>query len=407
MFVITLSRKKLVDSFNFNYFLINEVNMNILIIVYSDIQRDVRVLKQLNYLNNHNVTLMSFNNYSAPNVEHIEIKNTFPLFIKMIGVFLLKLKLYNLYYWILPTNVDCYQKIKKRYDFDLIIANDIYTLPLAWRIKKQSILIFDAHEYYPREHDNNKQWMFFFHDYMNYLCRNYATKADYMFTIGQSIRNEYHKNFKLNPIILMNLPEYTDLSIKSSDNNSFKMVHHGVALPGRQIELMIELLKQLGNQYFLDLFLVNHNHQYTQFLKDLIKDEPNIKIFDPLKINEIIPTLNNYDIGFYFLKSNSFNDINCLPNKLFDFIQARLAVIIGPSPEMRRIVEEYDCGIATKSFNVDEIVEEIKTITKEDIIRYKKNADIAAKELNSDMSREIFMKIINEIEIKTVRNDKS
>ena len=40
----------------------------------------------------------------------------------------------------------------------------------------------------------------------------------------------------------------------------------------------------------------------------------------------------------------NFNNKLALPNKLFDYVQARLGVLIGPSPEMVHYVEEYDLG---------------------------------------------------------------
>ncbi|HOD53711.1 MAG TPA: hypothetical protein PKJ08_04225, partial [Candidatus Cloacimonadota bacterium] len=365
----------------------------ILIIVYSNIVRDARVLKQLSWLNNHKITLLSFGKLNDQQIKHISIEDNFPFHIKLIGCILLKLKLYLLYYWLLPVNRLAFNKLQNT-EYDLIIANDIYTLPLAIRIQNKAKLLYDAHEYYPREHDNNKQWMFFFHDYMNYLTQRYAPKAEIMLTIGQAIANEYHKHFKLNPNVIMNMPQYSDIEISNNDKPLIRMVHHGVALPGRNIELMIEVVKLLGHRYSLDFYLLARNEAYLAGLKDLTSEIDNIHIHDPLDIDQIIPVLNTYDVGFYFLKSDSFNDIYCLPNKLFDFIQARLAVIIGPSPEMKRIVEQYECGFATSNFEVEQIVKEIRSLTKADIQRFKENAHIAAQELNAETSKKIFLSLI-------------
>jgi hypothetical protein len=371
--------------------------MKILIIVYSYIKRDVRVLKQIEWLKQHDVTLMAFGEYTNSKVKYIELKDYFPLYIKLISTILLKLKLYNLYYWILPTNKDALTKSKSISNIDLIIANDIYTLPLAVKIKKDSKLLYDAHEYYPKEHDNNKMWMFFFHDYMNYLTKKYASKADRMLTIGEAIKREYTRIFTLNPTVVMNMPKYEEIEIKQNDNKEILMVHHGAALPGRNLELMIEIVNILGNNYYLDFYLVKNNAKYVQSLKELIKDNKNIRILDPVSVDKISHTLSQYDIGFYFLKSDSFNDIFCLPNKLFDFIQARLAVIIGPSPEMKRIIEEYQCGYATKDFELNHIVQEIKNLSKDDLNRFKQNSDKAAKILNADTSKKVFLSIIHEL----------
>ncbi len=372
--------------------------MKILILVYSVLQRDVRVLKQLEWLKGHDITVIGFEDYSNNNVCYIPINNKFTLFHKFIGAFLLTFKLYMIYYWLLPVNKDAYFKIKQQNEsFELIISNDIYTLPLALRIKKNAKLIYDAHEFYPLEHNSNKLWMFFFHGYMNFLHKVYAPKADLMFTIGNFIAHEYKKRYNLNPIVLMNLPVKNNLKQSPIKSNSIRLVHHGAAFPGRNLELMIDIVKKLDSSFNLDFYLVVTNKKYIQKLLDLIQDCPRINIHPPLNVKELITELNLYDAGFYFLQSKSFNDIYCLPNKLFDFIQARLAVIIGPSPEMKKVVEDYQCGYVTSDFNVDNIVKELSLLSKGKIDQFKQNSNIAAEVLNADSSKNIFLNSVNSL----------
>lgn len=383
--------------------------MNILIIAFSDIKKDARVSRQINWLlPNHSLSLIAYDCYQIDGLSFLKISNHYPIIMKIIGAILLKLKLFEVYYYTL-TEIKKSENYLKSLKFDLIIANDIQSLPLAVKYKNSAYIYFDAHEYSPKEHDTNSFWCFFFRDYYSFLCNKFIPKCDFMTTVSFNIKKEYEKIFKKEVYLLLNLPDNNELFYDTYQTNclqnhenknqqSFKFVHHGVALPQRKMELMIEVFKKLGSNYILDLYLVPTNQNYYNKLKKDIEFVNNISIKNPIEINQIIPTIFSYDAGIFLLPSNSFNYIYTLPNKLFDFIQARLAVIIGPSPEMRRIVEQYECGIATKSFDVDEIVNEIKSISKEDIIRFKKNADLAARELNSDKSREVFMKIINEVE---------
>ena len=39
-----------------------------------------------------------------------------------------------------------------------------------------------------------------------------------------------------------------------------------------------------------------------------------------------------------------------MPNKFFEYIQARIVPAIGPSPEMARIAREWDCGIVADDY---------------------------------------------------------
>jgi hypothetical protein len=59
------------------------------------------------------------------------------------------------------------------------------------------------------------------------------------------------------------------------------------------------------------------------------------------RFEEIVPLSNAYDIGLYLLPPSSFNNLHALPSKFFEFLQALLAIAIGPFQEMARIVREF------------------------------------------------------------------
>ena len=58
----------------------------------------------------------------------------------------------------------------------------------------------------------------------------------------------------------------------------------------------------------------------------------------PRAIRRPVATLNAHDVGIHILPPVNFNNRWALPNKFFDYVQARLGVIIGPSPEMARVL---------------------------------------------------------------------
>ena len=87
----------------------------------------------------------------------------------------------------------------------------------------------------------------------------------------------------------------------------------------------------------------------------------------------------------------------CLPNKFFEFIQARLAIAIGPSPEMARLTKQYNLGIISKNFTPKSMAESLNSLTKEQILQYKENANQAAKILNAEREGEKLFRILEEI----------
>ena len=105
-------------------------------------------------------------------------------------------------------------------------------------------------------------------------------------------------------------------------------------------------------------------------------------------------TLNAYDIGFYILKPISFNTLHALPNKFFEFVQARLMVAIGPSPEMAAYVERYGLGVVAKDFTPESMAAALSDLTQERIMEYKMNAHKCAWELSSEPNNEKILALV-------------
>ena len=114
-------------------------------------------------------------------------------------------------------------------------------------------------------------------------------------------------------------------------------------------------------------------------------------------MQEIVPFINQYDIGLFLCPPISFNLKYTLPNKFFEFIQARLAVAIGPSIEMEKIVTEYDCGVVSRDFEPRSLAEEISRLTVDKITYYKLQSHRAAGELCSEANRNKVQRLFHEL----------
>jgi hypothetical protein len=110
-------------------------------------------------------------------------------------------------------------------------------------------------------------------------------------------------------------------------------------------------------------------------------DYSNINFIEPVNINDIPKHTNQYDIGVFLLPPTNFNYTYALPNKFFEFIQARLAIAIGPSPEMAAVVKTYDLGAVSEDFTAESLAKKIKDLSVEKIMYYKKQCNKYASDL--------------------------
>jgi hypothetical protein len=376
----------------------------ILIVVFSDLTHDARVTRQINFLKkNYKVTVICFDGEESPEIEIIKIKKTkLTIVRKALSGLLLISRFFTKGYWILYD----YAYLKKKLDnrqFNLVIANDVEALPLAFALRDKAKVLFDAHEYAPRHFENNLMWRVFFKGLNNYLCRKYIPLAQAMTTVGSGLATEYEKNFFVKPVVITNASPYFDIHPSVSENNKIKLIHHGIANHSRKLELMIEVMRYLDDRFTLDMMLMvpgsasAKTKNYINELKQLASSDSRIKIVPPVKSSQIVSTINKYDVGIFLIPPINFNYKNTLPNKLFDFIQARLAIAIGPTPEMAAIVKRYDCGVVSEDFTPKSIADKLLELTADKINYFKNQSTQAAKEVNAEKNELILNQLIKDI----------
>ncbi|WP_373839061.1 glycosyltransferase [Methanospirillum sp.] len=277
------------------------------------------------------------------------------------------------------------RKVAKN-DYDLIISHDLTLLPLAFEIKAQKTrIILDAREYHPLNYQDQWFWRLEKKPFLLMLCRKYLHQCDMILTVSRGIADTYHQRWGVRPEVFMSLPDSFAI-IPQMPKGKIHLIHHGWPSRSRQIELMIYMMDYVDERFSLDLMLLPGTDSYWDQLVNLVSTRKNVRIIPPVKMQDIIPTIKKYDIGVFIVPPVNLNLKYSLPNKLFEFIQARLAVAIGPSPEMQEIVKKFHCGLISEDFSPKTMAELLNRQTNESIFLLKMNADIAANELNNGKS---------------------
>ena len=376
----------------------------ILILVLSNLKHDARVRRQVFALKDkYETTVVCFGGDPSTDYELITIKPTrLTLFRKAVTSFFLLLGLHRIAHKLLHDYTPVLKKLAER-NFDVIIANDVETLPLAFDFPANTKIIFDAHEYAPRHFEDKPMWRLFFQNFNVWLCKTYIPRVKAMLTVGKGLAREYEKNFGIKPIVITNANNYHEVDPAIVQENRIRLIHHGIATPSRKLELMLDLMTLLDDRFTLDLMLLTPgfaSKKTKQYLEDLRKraaSQNNIRIIPAVSSHEVVDTIKNYDIGVFLLPPVNFNYQNTLPNKLFDFIQARLGVAIGPTQEMAEIVTHYDIGVVADDFTAHSLASKLIGLTKSNIEGFKNNAGKAAKELNAENNALILTKLISDL----------
>ena len=372
-----------------------------MVLSFSPLETDPRVNRQIRFLSeSYEIIAVGYGKPAEKNVTSISVapQSANTLFGKIRGVLRLLAGRFESYYW---SNAKILETLDRLAGIrvDLIIANDIESLPLAIRVARGARVIFDAHEYSPREFEEALLWRFFFRKYICYLCNTYIPRVDGMMTVCQGIADAYEADTGLRPVVVTNAPYYADLQpgLKGNDTRPIRMVHHGIANASRKIENMIRMMEHMDPRFDLSLILVDSTPGYLNRLKALAGNRSNVKFLPPVPMPELPKILNEFDVGLFILEPVNFNYLHALPNKFFEFIQGRLAVAVGPSPEMARIVREHDLGVVAGDFSPEAMARCLGVLDHEKINYHKRQSHKVARLMSAEHNRGNFLDLVRRV----------
>ena len=377
--------------------------LNVLVVVFTNLRHDIRVKRQVDLLaKKGQVTVCCMDVDPALPYRFVKDQVAKPgFFRKIILTGLLLLRRFTWANKVQYPFIDAVVQELGQQSFDLIVANDVETLPLVFRLKKPNTkIIFDAHEYAPRHFEDRLWWRILFQPLNVFLCRKYIPQTDGMITVSKSLADEYERNFGKKPVVITNAANYKDLVPVRTSPGTIKLVHQGSVGRSRRIELIIGMMEFLPEHFTLDLMLVSFagaDSKYMNELRTVAAKYPNVKFIDPVPMDQVIPALQKFDIGIILAPPINFNYIYGLPNKLYDYVQARIGVLTSPTIEIARVVDEYKLGLVGDDFTSEGMARKLAALTEDQVHAFKLQSHAMAPELSAEKNELIFDKLVREV----------
>lgn len=287
---------------------------------------------------------------------------------------------YEAVYWKHPANQAVLSRLRG-VEADAAIANDARALPLAVALGLP--VVFDAHEYAPDELGEELWWRLATRPLVRWQCREYIPRVAAMMTVSEGIAEAYERSYGVRPTVIPNSAPYADLR-PTEVQRPIRILHHGLAQRGRGLDEMVRMADLLDDRFTLDFVLVDASRGYRRALQRHAAHNPRISFPPPVPMREIVQMANGYDVGLFLLPPNNLNRRSALPNKFFECIQGRLAIAIGPSPEMARLVRQYRCGVVAADFTPEALAAELNRLDAAQIAAFKRASHAAAAELTAE-----------------------
>ena len=282
--------------------------------------------------------------------------------------------------------------------FDVLLSSDLDTLPanfIAAKVKNKP-LVYDSHEYFTEVPELiGRPWV---KKVWQWLEKKMVPHIKTAFTVCNSIAGIYEEKYGTHFRVVRNLPITGTFLVKTEkgENDQKIILYQGAVNIGRGLEQAILAMHFIDNA---KLIIAGGGDIKTD-LENLVKKEnlENIVEFTGrLSIEELAKLTPQADLGLSIEEDLGLNYRFALPNKLFDYIQSQVPVLITNLPEMAAIVNKYNIGEITDSLEPLHLAEKITDALNNQEKRklWKSNLPLAAKELNWENEEKVIREMFS------------
>lgn len=283
---------------------------------------------------------------------------------------------------------------------DYFLANDLDTLLpnyLVSRLRRKH-LFYDTHEYFTGVPElaatplKRKIW--------KKLEDAIFPSLKTVYTVNASVRDEYQKEYGIPISIVRNVSLTIPVSpapLPAHWEHKIILLVQGAGInTGRSCIEMMDAMQLLDDRFHLVFIGGGTAWESLQRRRKELQLEDRVDMME-----RMLPAkLKSYTLRAHLgISLDNFEDKNylfSLPNKIFDYLQAGVPVFSTAIPEVKNILDQYDCGIAITDTTPEYIAKRITDLMNhpEEYHRLKANAILAAKDLRwekeEDKLREIY-----------------
>ncbi len=286
---------------------------------------------------------------------------------------------------------------------DVLLANDLDSLPanfVAGRIKNKP-LVFDSHEYFtevpelihrPRV---QKVWKNI-EQFIVPKIKNAYTVCD---SIADLFKQEYGTDFKVVRNVPLARNEITIPDDKKIKDTRKIILYQGALNIGRGLPQLLDTMQYVEGA----LLLIAGDGDIAEELKSQaakLKLNDKVRFLGKLPLEEVNLITKQAHLGLSIEEDMGLNYRFALPNKLFDYIQAGVPVMVSNLPEMAKIVSQHKLGTILQSHDPKTMATTItEALTNSDVRKvWKENLQKAANEFIWEKEELILKEIFDNLQ---------
>ena len=256
---------------------------------------------------------------------------------------------------------------------DLYLANDWPMLPLARELARRyrGRYAYDAHEYAAQEW-TRLRWRVFWPPLIRRLEALAMEEAHFVSTVSQPLAEQMHVDNGRGrmPLVIRSVPPYQSAGLRQT-GETIVVLYHGILMPGRGLETLIESVPA----WPVEMRLVLRGPGSPDYLRQLRKHAESLRhrvsFEPPVPMTSLVSAARTADIGIFTPPGSGPHMEFALPNKLFEYVMAGLAVVVSPRLAMRDLVGETGVGLVAAGDAAADIAETMQQMTASRIDQFK------------------------------------
>ena len=376
----------------------------LLIVSFSRVARDPRVMRQVRLFseNGYVVSTMGFGPTPERAAEHYSIPSSddrsFSIHQKIVHVRNLLLGRGEARYRDSIAYGTAMEKTASMAQgFDVVLGNDLLALPVALGFGVP--VHADLHEY-SLDQGVGWQWRLKMLPLLRWAA-GFLGRASSVSTVAPGIAERYAREFGVDPFVVTNSPSYFPGLEVLGVGRPIRLTYMGAASRLRSLEMSVKAVIAANlvdpGSVILDCYLVAGDEAYIEELSRLAGDVSvtGVRVLPPVEFDRIVPTLRSYDVSLMFYPPTNTNVRHSLPNKFFEAVQARVGVLIGPSPEMVPYVEEFGFGGIVPGWSQEALDGAVAGLSVGEVLGWKMAAGRAAEVLGAEQQDQKWLDAIN------------
>jgi hypothetical protein len=272
---------------------------------------------------------------------------------------------------------------------DCLNCHSLPILPLCIALKwrHRSILVYDTHELETETAGSTRVRK----TIMKLLERACIRFVDSTFVVGDRIGRWYRETYKIDPVVIKNMPRRVAIGTKPSDlrarcgipQEAVVFIYLGIVAPARGIKRTIELFEECPQ--FHVIFM--GDGPLSKEVACAHERHPNIHYVPAVHPADVAAVARGADVGILLQPITCLSYAYTSPNKFFEYLQAGLPVMVpDDAVELRELVELHGIGWAVPQ-NQSEILTRLRGIDRGAIEQARRSVLRIQPQMHWDVER--------------------